>query len=45
MTAVFSILHAAYDEPESKKVTHVKDAHRGMPMFCIRCAGGIFSAA
>ena len=45
MTAVFNILHAAYDEPESKKVTHVKDAHRAMPMFCIRCAGGVSSAA
>ena len=24
MTAIFSILHAAYDDPESKKVTAVK---------------------
>ena len=39
MTAIFSILHAAYDDPESKKVTAVKDKYTEMPMFCIRCAG------
>ena len=45
MTAIFSLLHAAYDEPESKKVTGVKDKYTDMPMFCIRCAGDIASAA
>ena len=45
MTAIFSLLHAAYDGPGSKKVTGVKDKYTDMPMFCIRCAGDIASAA
>ena len=45
MTAIFSILHAAYDDPESKKVTAVKNKYTEMPMFCIRCAGDTALAA
>ena len=38
-------LHAACDDPESKKVTAVKDKYTEMPMFCIRCAGDTALAA
>ena len=34
-----------HDDPESKKVTAVKDKYTEMPMFCIRCAGDTALAA
>ena len=38
VTAVPIIAYLSVDNKEAKALTHVKDAYRAMPAFCVQCA-------